>query len=95
MTAATILDTPESAMSDGRCSFDTSPSDTAQAATDYSARDYRACGRTPVVATWYAVQWPSRRREPISGLCAVHDRHAQRATDALPFTQRMYEREAI
>jgi hypothetical protein len=86
MTAPTLTDTPESAMDDGRCSYDVNGG--------HPGESYDACGQG-VVATWYAVQWPGRTRTPIAALCAIHDRHAQRATDALPFTQRTYVREEI
>lgn len=90
MTAPTLTDTPEAAMADGRCSYS---SNGEHPRNIYAP--YVACGRMPVVATWYAVQWPSRRRTAISALCAVHDRYAQQAVDDLPFTERMYQREAI
>ena len=83
-------DSPDKAMDDGRCSYDVD-------GAPVGRFPYRACGRMPVVATWYAVQWPSRRRTPISALCADHDRHAQRAVSDVSATLdgRMYQREAI
>ena len=83
-------DSPDKAMDDGRCSYDVD-------GAPVGRFPYRACGRMPVVATWYAVQWPSRRRTPISALCADHDQSAQRAAAGAHalFGARMYQREAI
>lgn len=88
MTAPTITDTPESAIADGRCSFDVWGGP--------NAMPYLACGR-PVVASWYATQWPGRNRTLVSALCAKHDAHAVRAAGIASSTigGRMYEREDI
>jgi hypothetical protein len=98
MTAPTITrDTPEAAIDDGRCSFDVS--EPVRPSPGYAGdhEPYRACGHTPVVATWYAVKWPGIDRRPIAALCATHDRYAQRAADDARHIigGRMYQREAI